>query len=170
MQISLRKGDIFFVRTDAFITNFIIFYQRLWTGYGDYNKDAFYGHVGVIIDSDGTIYESTSVIGEGNLSKYKGYSVCILRHNEMTNSLFVKGFSAVENYRGCTYPFWRYPLYLLGLADNIHLTFPVCSELAGIFLNKAGLLNNIGWGLSPKELLVLCEETKKFQVIYEGVF
>lgn len=68
MDNQYMAGDIVFVHGSGFFDKFIQFGQRL-----RFNKnDSFYNHVALIIDSQGTLIESTSKgVKQSHISKYE---------------------------------------------------------------------------------------------------
>lgn len=165
-KIELQPGDMAVVKTNSFIAGAINTAQRWLSRDGK----AEYNHAFLIIDSHGNTYESLKKIGHCSLSKYSGCPVMIVRHKKMDIDAFGAGYMHILKYDGKIYPFWRLPLHFLRLAQYIHWSYPVCSELVGLFLNKAGLFGSTGWGWSPDDLADLWHESKHYDIVYQGVY
>jgi hypothetical protein len=139
----------------------------------DDSMSAEYSHAGIIQDAHGKTLEAVWHIEEQNLfDAYKGQKVIIFRWTGMTVSAFVKGFNAVKDEIGMTYPYYRLLLHFIGLAKFIHFgKDTVCSELAEKFLLNAGAVMTEGknwWGITPQEIVDEVRISKYFDVIFEG--
>ena len=134
-----------------------------------------YSHAGIILNSAGATFEAVWHIETQNIFEaYKGQRVIIARWHGMCPDAFAKGWSAVKDEAGMTYPYCRLALHLLGLAKWIHFgKGTVCSELAEKFLINAGYTMGLAgrnwWGLSPQELVDEWRISNYINVIYEGI-
>jgi hypothetical protein len=144
-NVVFKPGDCFVVNTGSKIASLINWGQKVWS----FDHKANMNHAGIIVDSDGGTFESLERIDHYNLDQYIGMPMLIIRYREMTEEKFKIGYEAILKYDGCVYPFWRFFSHLMGFARFIHWSYPVCSELVGLFLNKANLEFNTGWGTSP---------------------
>lgn len=164
-MLNLKPGDLCVVKTNSAIAGTINAAQRFLSRDGK----AEYNHALLIMDKTGKTYESLLRIDHYNLAQYVGCPVWIGRHKHMTRDRFKAGYQDVLQYDGKLYPFWRLPMHFLHLAQYIHWTYPVCSELVGLFLNKAGLFTSTGWGWSPDDLADLWDESKYYETIFKGI-
>lgn len=163
-KIDLRPGDLCVVKTDSRIAGAINAAQKVLSRDGR----AEYNHALIILDKGGNTYESLKRIDHYNLAQYAGCQALIVRHKEMDLDHFGEGYRAVLKYDGKVYPWWRLPMHFLRVAQYVHWSYPVCSELVGMFLNKAGLFNSTGWGWSPDDLADLWEESKYYDTVFKG--
>ena len=164
-KIEFKPGDMAVVKTKSAIAGAINTAQRWLSRDGK----AEYNHAFLIIDGGGNTYESLKKIDHYRLDQYAGCPIWIVRHKQMTVDRFGAGYQAVLEYDGKLYPFWRLPMHFLRVAQYIHWSFPVCSELVGLFLNKAGLFSSTGWGWSPDDLADLWAESKYYDTVFKGV-
>lgn len=164
-MLNLKPGDLCVVKTKSAIAGTINAAQRFLSRDGK----AEYNHALIILDKQGSTYESLLRIDHYLLSQYIGCPIWIVRHKDMTGKRFKTGFHDILKYDGKLYPAWRLPLHFLHLAQYIHWSYPVCSELVGLFLNKAGLFNSTGWGWSPDNLADLWAESKYYETIFRGI-
>ena len=164
-MLNLKAGDLCVVKTDSFWARSINAGQRVLSRDGK----AEYNHALLIVDGAGQTYESLLRIDHYQLSQYVGCPVWIFRHRSMTRIRFKAGYQDVLKYDGKLYPFWRLPMHFLRLAQYIHWSYPVCSELLGVFLNKAGLFTSTGWGWSPDDLADLWAESKYYETVFKGI-
>jgi len=164
-MLNLKPGDLCVVKTNSAIAGTINAAQRFLSRDGK----AEFNHALIIIDKKGNTFESLLKIDHYHLSRYVGCPVRILRHISMTKGCFQAGLSAVEKYDGKLYPWWRLPMHFLRIAQYIHWSYPVCSELVGVFLNKAGLFSSTGWGWSPDDLADLWRESRYYQTVFDGI-
>ncbi len=169
-MIELLPGDCFVVRTDSPLAGLINWGQALWSQ----DSRAEFNHSGFVVSGDGTTFESLSRLGHYDINQYRGCPILIVRYAEMTPQRFQAAYEAVKKYDGMPYPWWRFPLHLVGLAKHIHWSFPVCSELTGRMLNKAGFTDSTGWGTTPdywadKWRELLRYEAKKLTKVWDQV-
>ena len=164
-MLNLKPGDLCVVKTNSAIAGTINTAQRFLSRDGK----AEFNHALLIVDDTGKTFESLLRIDHYNMSQYVGCPVWIVRNTEMTDVRFRFGYQAVLKYDGKLYPWWRLPMHFFHLAQYIHWSYPVCSELVGLFLNKAGLFTSTGWGWSPDELADLWAESKYYETIFRGV-
>jgi len=164
-MLNLKPGDLCVVKTNSAIAGTVNAAQRFLSRDGK----AEYNHALLIVDETGKTFESLLRIDHYHLSQYVGCPVWIVRNTAMDDVRFSAGYRAVLKYDGKLYPFWRLPMHFLRLAQYIHWSYPVCSELLGVFLNKAGLFTSTGWGWSPDDLADLWGESKYYETLYKGV-
>ncbi len=169
-MINLKPGDCFVVKTHSPFAGAINWGQALWSQ----DNKAIYNHAGIVCDKDGTTFESLKKIGHYHISQYVGCPIMIVRYEEMTPDRFAAAHEAVKKYDGMLYPFWRLPLHLVNAAKLIHWTFPVCSELMGVMLNKAQITYTTGWGTTPDYWADLWREfirneARKVTAVFDGL-
>jgi hypothetical protein len=163
--MKLQAGDVFVVRGDTNISYLIRVAGKFWSTDGECT----YNHGGIILDDQGNTFESQSRIDHYNIDQRKGNQILIVRHKDMTPTLFANGWEFIKRLDGVIYPWWRLGLHLLRLARFFHRSgIPVCSELVGMFENGAGLRGEY-WGLSPDNLADEWKISKYYDIIYEGV-
>ena len=139
-MIELKKGDIFLTTNNKWLGKSIRKAQKII----DSSDPIEFSHGGIVLDENGEIFESVAKISKNNINKYIGEKILIARHQEMTDFKFERGLAAIEKYEGKIYPFWRLPLFFVGLADNLYfLDWPVCTELCHIFCLGAGIKTGI---------------------------
>jgi hypothetical protein len=163
-KIELRPGDLCVVKTPSRIAGAINAGQRLLSR----DRNAEYNHALLIVDKAGNTFESLTRIDHYKLTRYDGCKAMIVRHTEMEQGRFNEGYAHVLKYDGKMYPWWRLPMHFLRVAQYVHWSYPVCSELVGLFLNKAGLFNSTGWGWSPDDLADLWDESKYYDTVFKG--
>lgn len=162
--MDLQPGDYFVVSTKSLLARLIIAVETFWSKDGN----AQYNHAGIVLDKDGNTFESLRHINHYHISQYRGCRVLIVRYKEMTPERFERGMKECLKYDGMNYPWWRFPLHLLGIARHFHFTFPVCSELVGVHKFHAGVANCDGWGWTPDDLADNWLINKNVLIIYEG--
>ncbi len=162
---NLKPGDLCVVKTNSAVAGTINAAQRFLSRDGK----AEYNHALLIVDGTGQTYESLLRIDHYNLAQYVGCPTWIVRHTGMTGPRFKAGYAGIQKYDGKLYPAWRLPLHFLRLARYIHWSYPVCSELVGLFLNRAGLFSSTGWGWSPDDLADLWIESKYYDTLFKGI-
>jgi hypothetical protein len=129
--------------------------------------EAVYNHAGIVTSEQGDTFESLKKIDHYKLSDYRGCQILIFRRIEMTDDLFQKGYDSVKKYDGTVYPFWRMPLFLLGIAKWFKL-YPVCSELVMQFECGCGLRKK--WaGYNPDNISDEVHISKFYQIKFEGI-
>lgn len=169
-MIDLRPGDGFATKNPQSLGKVISFIEALKAP----SKRANYTHAGIITSFTGQTLEAVWHIEQQNLFKaYAGEKVIIFRWIGMTPENYLKGWSAVKDEIGMTYPYMRLGLHLFGLAKFVHFgTDTVCSELFEKFILSAGAIMTEGsnwWGCSPQEIVDEVRISKYFDVIFEGV-
>lgn len=163
-SVKLEKGDCFVVKTDGAVSAPI----RLVEKVKDLCGEAVYNHAGIIISEAGDTFESLQRIDHYTIHDYKGSQILIFRHISMTDTLFEKGWAAIAGYDGKMYPWWRMPLFLLGIAKWVHCTYPVCSELLKKFEWGCGIVKH--WaGYTPDNIADEVAISRYYTVKYEGV-
>jgi len=163
-MLNLKPGDLCVVKTKSAIAGMVNAAQRFLSRDGK----AEYNHALIIVDGAGQTYESLLRIDHYHLAQYVGCPVWIVRHVEMTGDRFLAGYRNILKYDRKIYPAWRLPMHFLRIAQYIHWSYPVCSELVGLLLNKAGLFSSTGWGWSPDDLADLWAESKYYETIFKG--
>jgi hypothetical protein len=164
--MKLKAGDVFVVRGDTSISYLIRMFGKFWSSDGECS----YNHAGIILDSDGTTFESLNKIASYHISQYIGKQILIVRHKKMTKAKYCQGWNAVSHLAGTIYPWWRLFLHAIHLARYLKRSgIPVCSELVGMFENGAGL-REVYWGLTPDNLADEWRISKHHSVIFEGVW
>ena len=163
--MKLKAGDCFVVRGDTSLSYLIRVFGNFWSSDGECS----FNHAGIIIDPDGSTFESKSRIDHYNVEQYKGSQILIVRHKKMTFDMFCKGLTSIIHLDGVRYPWWRLGLHLVHLARFFNRSgIPVCSELVGMFENGAGLRKTF-WGLTPDNLADEWRISKHYEIVYEGV-
>jgi hypothetical protein len=167
-SIEIRPGDVFASRNPQGLGSAILLAQKLKSMDGE----ATYGHTGFLMDVAGTTFEALWTIKSQSLwGAYKGSQVLIARWNGMDLTHYCRGYAAVCDQRGRTYPFYRLLLHLIGL-PKIHVDGQeVCSELTAHFLVAAGapIMSGKRWaGVTPDYLVDEWRISKHFDVIFEG--
>ncbi len=165
MKIGLQRGDEFVVRTRSKIAPIIIAGQKI----RDIEGEAWANHGGILIDPDGTTFESLLTIGRYHIDRYAGCRILIVRHKRMTDGLFDEAWEKLRKLEGLIYPVWRLPLHLLGLAKFIHWKFTVCSEVCTKMEFECGLRRS-WWGYNPNNLADEWIISKHYTIKCEGVW
>ena len=161
-------GSILLTQNPAGLGKLINFGQRISEG----DKSEF-GHVAILSDKPGIIYESVSTIRESKIKKYAGNKICIMRHKNMNIAAYENGMLEVKDNLGQLYPAHRLLVHGLdmlgswfvraitfnrykpqiGIRKLMPLDWPVCSELGAQFMISSGLdsgLLSSGWrGVNP---------------------
>jgi hypothetical protein len=144
--MKLQPGDVFFQTSGTWLDSIINFFQSLWSG----DRRSVFSHCGIVIDEDGTTFEtSTWRTGFYNINSRRGRKtvVYVVRH------MFMRRLKiAFPNLSGRIYPYWRLPLFALGLAKYIHRRNMVCSEIVADFLYNVGIRRSY-WGVSVDDLV-----------------
>ena len=169
MKIELNRGDVFASSNPQSLGRMINFVQRLKSK----DNESTYGHTGIIVDGCGTTIEAVWKIETQNLFEdYKGQKVLIARWKGMDKDNFLKGFGAITEHFGATYPYYRLFMHALGIGKFIHFKTPVCSEFTQKFLVSCGaktLAGNNWWGINPDDLVDEWRISEHFDIIFEGV-
>jgi hypothetical protein len=163
-MLKLERGMAFAVCSGSSLARAINTVQKIKS----IDNESTYNHAGLIIDTTGGTFEALLTIRRANLSAYKGCNVIIVRHKDMTDELFSKGWSEIERLEGTLYPVPRLFLHLVGLAKFIHWRYPVCSELYAKFECACELRRN-WWGINPDNLVDEWRISKYYDVIHEGI-
>jgi len=167
--LNIQPGDIFAVRTDALFGKLIRLRDRLRSTDGE----AEYNHCGIIINSDGTTFESRRRIGRYNLFEmYAGQRVIIARPLAQDFSKKAAVKRLVNKYNGRAYPWYRIFLHAITptLARYLHHSgVPVCSELAGEYLYLIGVRHSNFWGTTPDMLSDEWRHWREYEIIYDGI-
>lgn len=149
MLPKLQPGDIFTTSSKGLMDDAIDFVQAFWSP----DKKSTQTHCGVILNSSGETFESKFTIRRGNISKYQNRTIRVYRHPDMTPERFQAGWELVKSHEGQIYPIHRWPLFILGLAEEVViLPKPVCSELTTKFMHGADLWEGSYWGVDVNEL------------------
>jgi hypothetical protein len=165
--MELKPGDIFFKSGGTLLDSVINFFQSLWSG----DNRSVFTHTGVVLDCSGNTFETSEWrTGSYNLSASQGRKtvVAIFRHGMMGYTPAIRGCVAVDYLNGWIYPYWRLPLFALGLAKFIHGRNRVCSELVAAFLNATGMRSRPAWGVSVDQLIDEIHGAPGWELIYLG--
>ena len=165
MILELKPGDIFCTRNPMMLGRLINFVQKFWSK----DNESEYSHSGIILDSAGTTFEALWTNRKQNLwEAYKGHTVLIGRHINMTPERFAAGRAGVGKHEGKPYAGWRLPMFFLPfVAKYLNLGLGVCSELTMKFLFKAGL--STCWsGWNPDDVSDMIIRWKEYDIIYKG--
>lgn len=166
MNFEIRPGDYFCVQTSGIISRMILWFQKLKA----LDHESTYNHAGIIVNSDGTTFESLAKIAHYGLQGYVGHKVIIGRHCKMNVPTFLRGYHVIKKFDGYRYPAWRLLWHAFGLANVIDvIRVPVCSELVIEHARAAGLVEYDGYGWSPDNLADEMRRSKYFDIVYEGV-
>lgn len=143
----------------------INFVQKVWSK----DNDSEFSHSGIILDSSGTTFEALWTNRKQNIwEAYKGRTVLIGRHINMTPERFVAGWAGVGKHEGKPYAGWRLPLFFIPFAAKyLNLGLGVCSELTMKFLYKAGL--STCWkGWNPDDVADMIIRWREYDVVFKG--
>ena len=149
--MKLQRGDIFTIHSESLLDKLIDWVQAMWAK----DKKSTESHCGIIISEDGETFESKFRISRGHIAEYTmnpKKRVRIYRHAEMSEDKFIRGWDFVKIHEGQIYPIHRWPLFILGLAEEFKvIKKPVCSELTKKFLYGCDLAL-FYWGVDVDEL------------------
>ena len=166
MKIQLQKGDCFVVKTDGVVSGPIREIETLQDLDG---QEAVYNHAGIVVDSNGTTFESLGKIDHYKIDDYRGEQILVFRRVEMTDELFNKGWDGIKDLDGKIYPAWRMILFMLRIAKWFTRDFPVCSELVFKFEFSSGLRK--AWaGYTPDNIADEVHISKYYNIKYEGIW
>ena len=165
-MIELQPGDIFCSSNPMWLGRAINFVQKIWAK----DNASEYSHSGIIIDSDGTTFESLWRVRRQNLFKaYKGDNVLIGRYQDMNPDIFKKMMDTVEHHENDIYPIYRLFFHLLPpVAKYVHMGQVVCSELTNKSL-YGGKIVNYYYGSTPDDVADMIITDKKWDIINKGV-
>lgn len=167
MKPELRPGDYFCVQTGSWVAKPILWFQKLKA----LDDESTYNHAGIVVKEDGKTFESLAKIAHYDINGYAGHRILVARHCAMTPEKFEAGYDAVRKFDGTVYPAWRLFWHAIGMAKLVHVVrIPVCSELVVEHCHAAGLCNHGGFGWSPDALADKFRDSKRYEVIYEGVW
>ena len=161
----LQQGDEFASRNPQSLGLIINTFQKIQS----VDNESDYTHTGVIISATGQTFEARNSLDKYHLNDYKGQKVLIARYNQMSPDLYMKGWIAISQYMGKTYPYFRLILHALRLAKYVHWETPVCSELTSKFEVAIGARHN-WWGVNPDNLVDVWKDSRRFNIIFEGVW
>jgi len=164
-MIELAKGDIFCTRNPMMLGRIINWNQKFWSS----DNESTYSHAGIILDPDGTTFESLWTIKKSHLSRYKGKKILIGRHIKMDEWRFSIGWLNVKRHQGQLYPFHRLFLMIIPPVAKYISTgrFPVCSELTAKFLCETHLLDF--WkGKNPDDIADMIHKWREYEIVFEG--
>lgn len=182
----LQPGDIFCTRNPMALGRAICFFEKLRST----DNQAEYSHAGVIIGRPAITFEALWTNRKQNLFKsYAGVKVLIGRHENMTPARAVNGWNGVKKYEGQVYAGWRLVLHALPFCSKIGTgDFAVCSEIAGKFISKSGVMvagkppeslmiqefiktgESFYWkGLTPDDIADMINKHKGWSTVFEGV-
>jgi hypothetical protein len=161
----LKPGDIFFLLGTTWIDAIINLWQAVTGG----DKRSSVTHCGVILNAAGDTQETTSWRCQ-NLNIFQdhpGSLVYIFRPLAPPEKL-QEGIGSIKDQLGKIYPYHRWFLFVLGLAQHIHWRAMVCSEQTARHLAGAGL-REAWWGISPDRLFDWAGKlTVNFWLVYFG--
>jgi len=161
--MKLQPGDIFFQTSGTTLDIIINFFQALWSG----DKRSIFSHTGIVVNEDGTTFETSPWrTGYFNLNSRRGRKtiVAILRHTHMR---YLQTNLHACYLNGVIYPYWRLPLFALGLAGIVHWRNMVCSEIVADLLTNLGLRKS-RWGVSVDKLLDDMMSDPNWEAVYQG--
>lgn len=139
--------------------------QNLWAK----DNKSTYSHAGIIINPDGTTYESLWHVKSQNLFEaYKGAKVLIARHDSMDMARFLKGYKLVrDEHDGDFYPFYRLIFHLVPPLAKLSIGRVVCSELVAKFLYSLKLFPYYN-GCNPDNLHDHIKWARGWSIVFEG--
>lgn len=177
MRAQVQRGDMFLVRSAGIISRMIIAVE--WF----HSKDsrAHFGHSGIITSEKGDTLEALWTFRAGNLSRYRGQQMLIVRPIRSLNKgriepeLVDRALKEMRTSLGRIYPVWRIPLHLVpALAKfaswkRYHL---VCSEQVARYEHLIGFRDGPCTGINPDDLedrwRLLCLGGVMCQVVFDG--
>lgn len=163
--MDLKPGDIFLSAVPGIIGTGINAVQRVWDKAGHSQ----YSHAGLIVDSDGTTIESQGRVVHWNLFKrYAGVPVLIARHDCMNSKSFEKGYMAITNQIGKSYPIYRILFHLFPPIAKMNDGRLVCSELVSRFLYEIELTGFYN-SATPDDLHNMICWHHGWSIVYSGV-
>lgn len=167
--MELKPLDFFASRNPQGMGPLIREFQKL----NSPDRNADYGHTGMILDSNGTTAEAVRTICKQNLYEaYKGQKVIIVRWNKQTPEAIQKGLDYALPLIGRTYPWYRIIWHAIGIARWLHiLKTPVCSEYTAATAYHMDAIMTFGkhyWGITPDALVDEWRISKHFDIIFEG--
>lgn len=153
-----RAGDIGLVRNPALFGRIVDWGQQL-----DDGDPARYTHAFIFTGNPDEIFQSSLTIGLGSVNHYIGDDFLLIRHNAVSPFKYNQSMASLNKLIGKVYPVHRLFLHLFdALCSRTWRTFsnsplpfrlttipsdwPVCSELAAMFIVKSG--SNGGWVIS----------------------
>ena len=166
-MIQLRKGDIFLTRNPMMLGRVINAVQK----FNSPDNASVYSHAGIIIDESGKTLEALWTVKSQNIYKdYKGIDVLVMRYSGMSDEAFKAGMKSIHRHVGDFYPVLRlFTMIIPQIAKHLYIGHSVCSELAGEFLNGAGLKDIYWKGWTPDSLHDYTRNHRDFSVVHEGI-
>ena len=171
MDITLEPGMVFASSNPQGIGIPIRWMEKWWSK----DRDAEYGHTGIIQDVSGKTLEALWSITEGNLfEEYAGSKVIIAKPLCVNDAGLINSRLAElkQSHLGQWYPAWRLPLFMIPpLARRISYKgkWVVCSELTAKYLYAVGARHKAFSGTNPDELVDEWRHWKNFEIVFEGV-
>ncbi len=167
----LEKGMVFASSNPQGIGKPIRWAERFWAK----DKQAEYGHTGIITGSNGETFEALGTIKESDLFKgYAGKKVMIVRPltKESVDGVQEAIWALKIKHLGQVYPGWRLLLFLVPpLARRISYRgkWVVCSELTAKFLWMIGVRHGGYAGTNPDDLVDEWRMGRDYEIVFEGL-
>lgn len=161
-----KKGDIFFTRSESgFLGRTIRGITSFWSSDGS----AVYNHAGILTSATDT-FECLARIGHYKLSRYSGGRVMVARPHAANDIKEKVIADIVERYDGKIYPAWRLALHLVPPFARLvnRASWPVCSELVAMYLQKIGVRDYPWSGTSPDRLADEVWRWRAYVVLFDG--
>jgi len=163
--MNLMPGDIFLVFNPTWLGKAINAVQRFWA----YDSKSEYSHAGIIIDHQGSTFESSWKVESKDFHKtYTGKQVLIARHHSMNDVLFEKAFNkSIAQYEGKRYPIHRLIMHIFPPLAKLSVGPAVCSELVALFLYDSYIMPY--WkGVNPDTLSDMVRHWRGWRIMFEG--
>ena len=159
-----QSGDVFLTANSRALNGIINFFQKLWSKDGKSK----YAHAGIIVDPDGTTFESLWKVQQRNLNKAcKGKKVLVARHENMKD-LFLPAYQKIyDQYNKDHYPIYRLLFHMVPPLAKLSTNKVVCSELVAKFLMHCDLMDYYN-GCNPDDLHDYLRVAKGWNIIFEG--
>lgn len=166
--IALRPGDVFFCDGGGWFDNVIEWFQTLRGASG---KWARWSHVGVVLNADGLMLETTSWRTSDTRRlpvHYAGSKLKIMRWPGMSSVLADNAHAVLRVQVGRVYPYWRLLAHAVGAERWAHGRTMECSALSAAFLGWGGFhLSAPPWDYGPDSLEAEME-AQGCVVVFEG--
>lgn len=163
----LQAGDIFCTANPMALGRAIKAIER----FNSIDNRADYSHSGILLGPTATTFEALwTTRRNGLFNTYAGKQVLIGRNLMMSKERYEKGWDGISHLEGRWYPFWRLPLNVIPPLAKYLATGKnaVCSELAAMFLVKAGLFDY--WkGINPDHVADVIQHYRDWIVVFEGI-
>jgi hypothetical protein len=165
MTLNVRRGDIFCVGLDTWFAKSIMAVEEFWAS----DKNAKFGHSGIIVSSQGDTFEALFRTEYSHLSRYKGYPILIARPKCETTISDTVISSLIAKHKGQRYPAWRLLFHMFPpLARRIGRgNYLVCSELTAKYLSRCNIRPGPYLGVNPDTLADEIRHWKEYDIILE---